>query len=81
MLGDIVSYCKHYHSFEEANGAWKRRKDRIDWNHVYFMMTDRDFTPPVAFTKTIQACEEDVIQRFDSLPFQNKICIVQNPAY
>lgn len=81
MLGDITLYCKHYASFNEAEKMWNKRKKRINWNHVYFMMTDRDFTPPVSVTKLISACSEETLKRFDDLPFQNKVCIVQSREY
>lgn len=80
-LDDIVLYCKHFKDFDEANDAWNRRKARIDWDNVYFIMTDRDFIPPVSITNTIQACDEDDIRKFDLLPFTNKICIVRNADY
>lgn len=81
MLGDITLYCKHYTSFDEVEKKWNERKKRIDWNHVYLMMTDRDFIPPVSVTKSICACSEKTLKRFDALPFQNKVCIVRNQEY
>lgn len=81
MLGDITLYCKHYAAFDEVEKAWNKRKKRIDWDHVYFMMTDRDFVPPVSITRSICACSEETLKRFDNLPFQNKVCIVQNEKY
>ena len=81
MLGDITLYCKHYATFEEAKISWDKRKKRINWNHIYFIMTDRDFIPPVSVTKSVCACNEEVIKRFNNLPFHNKVCIVQNEKY
>lgn len=80
-VGDIPLYCKHYSDFQEAKQAWDKRKKRINWEHIYLMMTDRDFLPPVSITKSINACDEDVIKRFDELPFENKVCIVKNKEY
>ena len=53
----------------------------MNWNHIYFMMTDRDFIPPISVTNSICACSEETLKRFDSLPFQNKVCIVRNEEY
>lgn len=81
MLGDIVLYCKHYRNFDDEKESWKRRQTRIDWEHIYFIMADRDLIPPSTFNKPIYACDEETIQRFDSLPFKNKVCIVKNSIY
>lgn len=81
MLGDIKLYCKHYFSFDDVKMSWEKRKKRIDWDHSYFIMTDRDFVPPISVTKTICACSEETIRKFNNLPFQNKVCIVQNKNY
>lgn len=81
LLGDIPLYCKHYVSFEEVTDSWTKRKHRIQWNNVVFIMTDRDFVPPISVNHTIQACDEDTIRRFEELPFKRKVCIVQNQAY
>lgn len=78
-LGDILLYCKHYHSFEETSAAWEKRKKRIQWEQMYFIMTDRDFVPPVSVNPVIKACDEETIRRFDALPFTNKVCMVQSP--
>lgn len=81
QLGDITLYCKHYATFEEAKQMWDSRKNRIDWDHIYFIMTDRDFIPPVSATKSICSCGEAVLQRFNQLPFENKVCIVKDEKY
>lgn len=80
-LGDITLYCKHFTNFEDAKSAWERRCKRIEWDHIYLMMTDRDFIPPVSITKKIDACDETTIERFDALPFRNKACIVKDSKY
>lgn len=62
ILGeDITLFFIHYHTFEEAVTKWNKRKKRINWDNMFFMMTDRD------------GCTEDMIQEFDSLPFANKL--------
>lgn len=81
ILDDIALYCKHFKDFHEVDDAWNRRKKRINWDNIYIIMTDRDFIPPVSITKIIQSCEEKDIQKFDSLPFVNKVCIVSNADY
>lgn len=81
MLGDITLYCKHYVDFAEASAAWERRKERIDWDNLYIIMTDRDFTPPVPVGTGADFCGEDTIQTFSELPYQNKVCLVKDAEY
>lgn len=80
-LGDILLYCKHYNSFEDFRKAWERRIKRINWNNLFIIMTDRDFIPPVKNNVEITSCSEEVLKKFDNLPFKDKICIVKNKRY
>lgn len=69
-LEDLTLYLKHYNSFEEAKTKWDARKKRINYENLYVMMTDRDFTPP---DKERRACSREVLERFSKLPYK-KIC-------
>ena len=61
-LGDIEVRFVHFKSSEECVSAWERRKQRIDWDHIYIIATDADgLNSP------------DLLERFDKLPFRNKI--------
>lgn len=61
MLGDIKIDFVHYNSFEEAVLKWRERKKRINWNNLFFMGSEK------------QGCTYETIQRFDKLPYKNKI--------
>lgn len=41
-LHDITLYLMHYKSFQEAELAWNRRKNRINYRNIFVIMTDRD---------------------------------------
>jgi len=41
-LDDIHLYGVHYHDIEELQNSWKRRSERINWNNLFFIMTDRN---------------------------------------
>lgn len=59
--GEIKLYFQHYNSFEGAVEKWKARSKRVNFNNIFLMMTDRD------------GCNYDIIKKFDSLPFKNKV--------
>ena len=56
---DILLNFNHYETFEEAETAWNRRKERIDWNNLYVMFYDED---------------KGRIDQFSALPYKNKVC-------
>lgn len=58
---EIKIYFMHYSSFDEAKKKWDTRKKRINYNNIFFMMTDRD------------GCSYQNIIDFDSLKYKNKI--------
>ena len=58
----------HYKSFEEAKEKWDIRKERINYNNLFIMFTDRD------------GCTYEQIKRFNELPYSNKI-IFTNKLY
>lgn len=61
-LNDIEVRFVHYKSNEECISCWERRKQRIDWEHIYIIATDADGLN-----------RPDLLERFDKLPFKNKI--------
>ena len=67
MLGDVKLFFAHYHSNEEALRIWQRRRGRIDWDNVFVLMTDRD------------GCDEELLRRFDALPYKNKAVFTHVP--
>lgn len=41
-LGDIKIYFMHYETCHDAKAAWERRCQRIDWDKILILSTDRD---------------------------------------
>lgn len=68
MLDDIYLYFVHDTSKEVALDNWNRRKNRINWDNLFIVFTDRDL------------CSYDTIASFDKLPYENKI-IFTNKEY
>lgn len=66
-LGDIKLYFQHYATNEQAREAWDRRKERINWDNLFVMMTDRD------------NCTKELLCRFDALPYENKVVFTHVP--
>lgn len=61
-LGGVITiHLVHYKSVEEAQRKWNERKQRINWDNLYFIMNDRN------------ECEYDIMSAFDALPFKNKV--------
>lgn len=63
-LDDITLYCMHYESFEEFKEKWERRVKRVNYDNLFFMMSERD------------GCNEEDIKHFDKLPYKNKVIFV-----
>lgn len=61
IIDDIVIHFVHYHSFLEAKVKWNERTQRINWDNLFIIMTDRD------------DCNERLIRRFNNLNFKNKV--------
>ncbi len=61
VLGDIKVFFMHYHSFSEAKEKWNERKKRIDFNNIYYMMTE------------IEGCSKEIMKQFDSLSYKKKV--------
>lgn len=67
MLGDIQLHFVHYHSPQEAQEKWQTRSQRINFDNVFVIMTDRD------------GCTYADLQAFDQLPFANKVVFTHRP--
>lgn len=61
FCGDIKIYAVHYKNFEEFSEKWYERSKRVDFNNLYFIMSERD------------GCNMDDIIAFDNLPYNNKV--------
>lgn len=68
-LGDDVEiHFLHYENEEVARQKWTRRVKRIDWNNALVKFNQRD------------VCDDDLIRRFDRLPFREKVCFTTHPV-
>ena len=57
----------HYKTEEEAKNAWTRRKERINWDNLYIIFTDRS------------QCTEKDLNDFDRLPYSHKVVFTHVP--
>jgi uncharacterized protein (DUF1919 family) len=60
-LDDIKIYFQHYASKEEAEMLWNKRKQRMDFENVWILFTDRE------------GCTYDDLKRFDRLDYKYKV--------
>lgn len=58
VLKDIKIHFLHYKTFDEAKEKWNTRKERINWNNIFVIMSDRDHFHP------------DLINEFLELPYK-----------
>lgn len=61
FLGDIRINFMHYNSFEEAKHKWDERKQRINYDNLFFMLAERD------------GCTLEDLRKFDSLHIDRKV--------
>lgn len=66
-IGDIEIRFNHYNTFDEAVKKWEERKKRINWDNLFILGIDGD------------NCTYDSIQRFDQLPYENKVIFTHLP--
>lgn len=64
---DVTVHFAHYKTAEEAESAWRRRCQRVNWDDLFVLMTDRD------------GCDEDILRRFDALPYPHKVIFTHVP--
>lgn len=58
-------YFVHYNSFEQALLKWQQRAKRVNLNNMAVLMTTRD------------DCMASTLERFEQLPFKQKICFTR----
>ncbi|WP_049203095.1 DUF1919 domain-containing protein [Proteus mirabilis] len=61
ILDDIEIHFLHYSNFFEAKKKWDSRKKRVNYEKLFFIMTDRD------------KCNNTHVTQFLNLPYKNKI--------
>lgn len=62
-LDDVEIVFLHYKSKEEAEGKWNRRKQRINWDNMYYK-----------FAK-MNLCTEKHLLEFSELPYEQKFML------
>jgi uncharacterized protein (DUF1919 family) len=62
-IGQIRIYFMHYKDFDSAHAAWNRRKSRINYDFIGFILVDRD------------GCTSDDKERFLKLNTSNKVIL------
>lgn len=60
-IDDITLYCVHYKSASDFLDKWNERKERINWDDLFVVMTQRD------------GCTYQDLKNFDDLPYKNKV--------
>ena len=64
-IDDIEVNFVHYKTEEECVDSWNRRSKRIVWDNIFIVATNHD-----------GMCHDDCMERFDKLPYKNKIMFV-----
>jgi uncharacterized protein (DUF1919 family) len=68
VLGDDIEIqFNHYKSEAEAAEKWVRRSERINFNNIFFMFSDR------------HNFREEFLKKYEELPFQRKIFFSSKP--
>lgn len=65
-LGDIEIVFLHYKTEDEVIKKWHRRCERINWNKIYYKMTEQNL------------CTVEHLKLFDELPSNNKFVFVSH---
>lgn len=63
---DIEIHFLHYRSLTEAKSCWNRRKERVDYDNLFYMFTDKGLR------------DIDLLKEFDSLPLDKKVCFTSS---
>ena len=66
-LKDLTLHFMHYETPEEARRSWERRKQRVNWDNLFVLMTDKD------------GCNDEILRAFDALPYRNKVIFTHVP--
>ena len=67
ILKDIKIYFQHYNSNKAAEDKWNKRKERINYENIFILFTDRD------------GCTKQDLIDFDNLKYKNKAVFVHKP--
>lgn len=61
MLGDVRIQFVHYETFEQGARQWNERKERMNWENLFIVGTQKD------------GCTYETLKKFDQLPYENKV--------
>lgn len=64
ILDDVEIVFLHYKTKEEAYKKWNRRRERMNWNHIVYKMSE------------MNQCTAEDLKAFDALPLEPKFCFV-----
>ena len=67
LLGDVEIHFLHYHSEEEALKKWNKRLTRLNKNRLLVKWSQRSTD------------STELLDKFEQLPFKNKICFTKYP--
>ena len=70
LLDDLKVHFMHYHSEQEAKEKWEARSQRLDFDNLFIMMTDKD---------SGKGAKYEDLKAFDNLPYQNKVVFTHKP--
>lgn len=66
LLGDVKIWFQHYCTEEEALTKWNRRKERINYDSLFFMSTDI-------------GANQKSLENFETIPHENKVIFTHLP--
>lgn len=68
LLGDVLLWFRHSHSFEEGVDGWNRRKRRINYDNLFITVFD---SVDKGLVKTNDYMSMELFQQYLSLPYKN----------
>ena len=69
-LNDVRIHMVHYKNYDEAKDAWDRRKQRIVWDNLFFILHDWHY-----------CLKKDEIDAFLKIKHRNKLCLLSKSFY
>ncbi len=74
--GDVEVEFLHYKSRDEAKQKWERRRQRINFDNLFFVFTDSGAAGAGSESYDFK---EEYLERFEALPFRNKVFFSAKP--
>lgn len=65
--GDLTLHLVHYKTFDEAQRTFQRRLERVDYDNLFVIFSERD------------GCTYEMLQAFDALPYRHKVVFTHLP--